>query len=228
METLPQNIYLNILAQVVESVSHELSINDNMKEQDVIMTLSGALRRCFESIHYISFFQNPITNKPIDIDVRGGKRKWQPDILVRTSDGVGFFVELKIIDSDHYSARDYALRLYALLNLLASENIVGGLLVCLNRKTNQIRVEQIIKGDDLKEVSIFEQELDNGKGKVAILIASQYTSNPEELLDRAAVQYVGDKRYNQFVDIRKDSRLVRVITTGINDLSYEAFGKQQL
>ena len=228
METLPQNIYLNILAQVVKSASQELSINDGPKERDVVMTLNGALGRCFESIQYLNFFQRPIMNKTIYININGDKQEWQPDILVRTSDGVGFFVELKIIDADHYTARDYALRLYALLDFLASENIVGGLLVLLNRRTNQVRVEQIIKGDELKEVSIFEQELDNGKGKVAILIASQYASNPEELLDKAAVQYVGDKRYNQFVDIRKDNPWVRVITTGINDLTYGTLDQQRL
>lgn len=226
METLPQNIYLNILAQVVESVSHELSINDNTKEQEVIMTLSGALGRCFESIQYISFFQNPIINKVLEVDVYGEKRKWIPDIYIETNDGYGFFIEVNM--NKGCSIRDLSLRLYSRLDFLEKLHIVGGVLIYIDPSTAHIQVEQIAKGNELSEVSIFEQSVEDGHAKVAILIANPYSSHPDEILDKAVLQYVGNKPYNQFVDTRNDNQWVRIVTTGINKISYKPFEQHRL
>lgn len=230
MGTTPQSIYLGILAKVVEDTCQEIIIKDDTREYDVIRSLNESLGQRLDEMDRLNFFKSPIIGNTIKVEVFGEERHWTPDIFVETSDGIGFFIELYIGDDRrrNFTIRELSLHLYSRLHFVEKQNILGGVLVYINRNTRAIQVEEIINGNSLEEISIFEQDLDNGKGKVAILIASQYALNPEELLDRATYQYVGDKRYNQFVDIRKDNPRVRVITTGINELTYGEFNKQQL
>lgn len=226
MENAPQNIYLSILTKVVETISEELSIKDSTREYDVIKTLSSALQRCFETTKFINFFQQPIMNEPFKVEVYGETHIWKPDIYVKTDDGYGFFIEVNM--NKGFSIRELSLHLYSRLEFLEKLKVLGGLLVYIEPDTGQIHVVQIAKGNELKEVEIYEQAIDNGHGNIAILKANQYSTHPDELLDKAVLQYVGNKPYNQFVDIREENPWVRIVITGINNISYKPFEQHRL
>ena len=84
----------------------------------------------------------------------------------------------------------------------------------------------------MNNVQIFEQELvsknKNKVGKVAILRGGLKSDNPTALMNNAISKYVGDKGYNEFVEIHLDNPWVRVIVGGINELDYEDFNNQKL
>ncbi|MGB3227094.1 MAG: hypothetical protein WBB02_03895 [Saprospiraceae bacterium] len=75
----------------------------------------------------------------------------------------------------------------------------------------------------MNQIELFEQDLTKGQkavGKIAIFRGGLNTDNPSELLERAVSKYVGDKGYNEFVEIYLDNPWVRVIVLGINELEY--------
>lgn len=83
----------------------------------------------------------------------------------------------------------------------------------------------------MSEIDIFEQEISlNGerKGKIAILRGGLGKENPTEFMNEAVSKYVGDKMYNQFIEIFLDNTWVRVIINGINDFDYKEFKDQRL
>ncbi len=83
----------------------------------------------------------------------------------------------------------------------------------------------------MERIEIFEQVLtkNNKKvGKVAILRGGLNTDNPTAIMNNAVSKYVGNKGYNEFVEIHLDNPWVRVIIGGINDLDFKPFDKQRL
>lgn len=78
----------------------------------------------------------------------------------------------------------------------------------------------------MNEVEFFEQDLmENGKsvGKVAIFRGGLNNENPSDLLEKAVSKYVGNRGYNEFVEINLDNPWVRIIVLGINDPKYKKF-----
>jgi hypothetical protein len=78
----------------------------------------------------------------------------------------------------------------------------------------------------MKKIEIFEQDLIKDHktvGKVAILRGGLNTSNPTAILNEAVSNYVGNKGYNEFVEIHLDNPWVRVVISGINELEYKPF-----
>ncbi len=66
-------------------------------------------------------------------------------------------------------------------------------------------------------------DLQNGqKGRVAVL-TNVGEENPTAKLDWAVAEYVGNAGYNQFVDVHADNPYMRVIISGINEMSQEDF-----
>lgn len=83
----------------------------------------------------------------------------------------------------------------------------------------------------MNDIEIFEQEITlkgGRKGKIAILRGGLGKENPTEFMNEAVSKYVGDKMYNEFIEIFLDNTWVRVIISGINDFEYEAFNDQKL
>ena len=60
------------------------------------------------------------------------------------------------------------------------------------------------------------------KGQVAILMYAG-DGDPVATLDLAVSEYVGNVGHNQFVDINMDNPWIRVIISGINDMTQEDF-----
>jgi hypothetical protein len=84
----------------------------------------------------------------------------------------------------------------------------------------------------MNNIQIYEQELLSKNktkvGKVAVLRGGLKSDNPTALMNSAVSKYVGDKGYNEFVEIHLDNPWVRVIVGGINELEYEDFINQKL
>ncbi len=82
----------------------------------------------------------------------------------------------------------------------------------------------------MAKIEIFEQNLtqDNKTAKVTILRGGLNTTNPSAIMNEAVSKYVGNKGYNEFVEIPLDNPWVRVIISGINDLEYKPFENQRI
>lgn len=84
----------------------------------------------------------------------------------------------------------------------------------------------------MKDVSIYEMKTgvksEDGEGKIAILKANPTVESPKKLLDCAIGEYVGNKSYNDFVEIYLDNPWIRVIVGGINYLTFDEFKDQKL
>lgn len=80
------------------------------------------------------------------------------------------------------------------------------------------------------EVKIFEQEIGTKPhaGKFTILFGGVNSSNPKAYMDEIVDEYVGTKSYTQFVDIQLDNPWLRIIVSGINDLSFKTYTHQHL
>jgi hypothetical protein len=84
----------------------------------------------------------------------------------------------------------------------------------------------------MPNIQIYEQEVKNANkntvGKVAILRGGLGADNPKEIMDNAVSTYVGEKPYNEFIEIFLDNPWVRIIVSGINELNYQEFKDQKL
>lgn len=82
------------------------------------------------------------------------------------------------------------------------------------------------------KIEIFEQELKKNNnitvGKVAILRGGLNTDNPTSIMNEAVFNYVGNKGYNDFIEVFLDNPWVRVVISGINELDYKEFKNQKL
>ena len=75
----------------------------------------------------------------------------------------------------------------------------------------------------MEGVKIFEQKLkgkDEKEYKFSIISCDSSIEFPKNFLDNAVSEYVGDKLYNEFVEIYNGNPWIRVITDGINEFNY--------
>jgi hypothetical protein len=70
-------------------------------------------------------------------------------------------------------------------------------------------------------------ELTGGRfGKIAVLIYAG-EGDPDVALESAVSSYVGNVGYNEFVDINMDNPWVRVVMSGMNEMTQEDFDPQK-
>lgn len=79
----------------------------------------------------------------------------------------------------------------------------------------------------MNEIEIFETELGNDC-KIAILRGGLHSDNPTAIMNEAVATYVGNKGYNEFVEVFLDNPWVRIVVGGINTLVFEEFKDQRL
>ena len=84
----------------------------------------------------------------------------------------------------------------------------------------------------MEKVEIYQQQIlgENGKvkGKMAILRGGLDSENPIAFMDNAVSKYVGNKPYNEFIEIHLDNPWVRVIISEIDELHFVPFENQTL
>lgn len=74
-----------------------------------------------------------------------------------------------------------------------------------------------------KEIQIFEQLLDDGRGTLSILCGGFNQNNPKAFMDGIVSKYVGDRMYNEFIEVFLDNPYLRVIITGINEIDFDEY-----
>lgn len=80
-------------------------------------------------------------------------------------------------------------------------------------------------------IKIFEQHVKNDNapdGKIAIFRCRSTVDNPTSLINEAISVYVGDKGYNEFVEIHLDNPWIRIVVGGINYFEFVEFTDQTL
>jgi len=77
-------------------------------------------------------------------------------------------------------------------------------------------------------VEMVEHELINTKGTVAIFRGGLDSEKPIAYMNAVVSEYVGQRGYNEFVEIHLDNPWVRVVFTEINSLKYEPFKNQTI
>lgn len=76
------------------------------------------------------------------------------------------------------------------------------------------------------DVEIYEIDL-KPTGKMAILRGGFSSPNPKAYMDNVVSNYVQNHLYNEFIEEHLDTPWVRVIITGINDLSYLSYAERK-
>ena len=77
-----------------------------------------------------------------------------------------------------------------------------------------------------KDVQIIESNLQGG-GRIAIIRGGFNSPNPKEYMDNVVIDYVQNHLYNEFIEEHLDNPYVRVIITGIDELSYYSYDKRK-
>lgn len=83
----------------------------------------------------------------------------------------------------------------------------------------------------MNNIDIFEQDLKKGDtvvGKIAILRGGLNSENPNDIMNAAVSNFVGNNPYNEFIEIFLDNPWVRVVISGINEVEYKEFQNQKL
>jgi uncharacterized protein YozE (UPF0346 family) len=79
--------------------------------------------------------------------------------------------------------------------------------------------------EKISGLSINEAEYDllnNGKGKIAVLIYTG-SADPKKILDYAVSVYVENEGYHELIDAHLDNPWIRVILSDINNMSQRQF-----
>lgn len=79
-----------------------------------------------------------------------------------------------------------------------------------------------------KNVEMFQQDLIKTRSSVAIFRGGLDSEKPIAYMNDVVSEYVGQKGYNEFVEIHLDNPWVRVVFTDINSLEYEPFKNQKI
>ncbi len=81
----------------------------------------------------------------------------------------------------------------------------------------------------MAKIEIFEEYLTEDENtRITILRGGLNTHNPFAIMNDAVAKYVGNKGYNEFIEIPLNNPWVRVIISGINKLEYDPFENQTL
>ncbi|WP_055445552.1 hypothetical protein [Lacinutrix himadriensis] len=73
----------------------------------------------------------------------------------------------------------------------------------------------------MNNIEIFEKEIiTENQSKFAIFKCNSIVEYPKQILDTAVSKYVGNKGYNQFIEIYNDNHWIRIIISGINEFEY--------
>ena len=76
------------------------------------------------------------------------------------------------------------------------------------------------------DVEIYEIDL-KPTGKMAVLRGGFSSPNPKAYMDNVVSNYVQNHLFNEFIEEHLDTPWVRVIITGINDLSYLPYAERK-
>lgn len=87
---------------------------------------------------------------------------------------------------------------------------------------------QPFKPSVFNNVEMFEHDLINTKGTVTIFRGGLDSEKPIAYMNAVVIEYVGQRGYNEFVEIHLDNPWVRVVITEINSLEYEPFKNQTI
>jgi hypothetical protein len=77
----------------------------------------------------------------------------------------------------------------------------------------------------MENIKIFEERLkgkDDNNYKFTIISCDSSIEFPKNILDNVVSEYVGNKLYNEFVEIYNGNPWIRFITDGINEFNYIA------